>query len=148
MQVSSVELLTAARSHQCAIGAFNIYNMEGVKAVIGAAEALSSPVMLQIHPAALTFGGRPLVALCLAAADQATVPVSVHLDHCAEATVINTALDAGLRSIMVDGSHLDYGPNRVFTGEQTALVHAWGGVVEAELGRISGSEDGLSVKPA
>lgn len=145
MQASSAELLAAARRRRCAVGAFNVYNMEGVKAVIGAAEALRSPVMLQIHPAALKFGGRLLVSLCLAAADQAAVPVSVHLDHCALAEVIGIALRDGMRSIMVDGSHLDYEANLAFTREQTALVHAYGGVVEAELGRIGGSEDGLSV---
>lgn len=145
MQVSSARLLAAARSHQCAIGAFNIYNLEGGKAVIGAAEALRSPVMLQIHPAALTFGERPLIALCLAAADQAAVPVSVHLDHCTSAVAISLALQAGMRSIMVDGSQLDYVANRAFTSEQTTHIHTRGGVVEAELGRISGSEDDLSV---
>lgn len=145
MHASTPALLAAARSHQCAIGAFNVYNLEGVNAVIAAAEALRSPVILQIHPAALAFGRRPLVALCLAAAEQAAVPVSVHLDHCSSAEVIGAALDDGLRSIMVDGSHLDDDANRAFTREQTARVHALGGVVEAELGRISGSEDGLSV---
>lgn len=145
MHAATVELLLAARSHQCAIGAFNVYNLEGVKAVIAAAEALRSPVILQIHPSALAFGRWPLVALCRAAAEQADVPVSVHLDHCSSAEVIGTALDAGLRSIMVDGSGLDYAANRDFTRQQATRIHALGGVVEAELGRISGSEDGLSV---
>ncbi len=145
MQISTAELLEAARSHQCAIGAFNIYNLEGVKAVIGAAEALRSPVILQILPAALDFGRRPLVALCVAAADQAAVPVSVHLDHCSSAETIGIALEDGIRSIMADGSHLDYETNCAFTREQTTRIHAKGGVVEAELGRISGSEDGMSV---
>lgn len=145
MRISTAELLGVARSHRCAVGAFNIYNLEGVKAVIEAAEAVRSPVILQIHPAALEFGRRPLVALCVTAADQAVVPVSVHLDHCSSAEAIGIALEDGIRSIMADGSHLDYQANCAFTREQTMRIHAQGGVVEAELGRISGSEDGMSV---
>lgn len=52
MLTSTQELLETARRHAYAIGAFNVYNLEGVKAVIGAAEAHASPAMLQLHPSA------------------------------------------------------------------------------------------------
>ena len=81
MLTSTTELLRAAMAREYAIGAFNVYNLEGVRAVVNAAEAQRSPVMLQLHPGALQHGGQPLVALCLAAAQAATVPVTVHLDH-------------------------------------------------------------------
>ena len=81
MLTSTTELLHAAIAGEYAIGAFNVYNLEGVRAVVNAAEAQRSPVMLQLHPGALQHGGQPLVALCLAAAQAATVPVTVHLDH-------------------------------------------------------------------
>ena len=61
-------LLDAAQSEGYAIGAFNVYNLEGVRAVIRAAEHARSPVMLQLHPSAHQYGGSPLVALCLEAA--------------------------------------------------------------------------------
>lgn len=138
-------LLQAAQAGGYAVGAFNVYNLEGVKAVIAAAEAERSPVMLQIHPAALTYGGPPLVALCLSAAERAQVPAAVHLDHSSSATAIREALAAGLPSIMADGSHLSYAANVAFTAEMTALAHEYGAAVEAELGRISGTEDGLTV---
>lgn len=145
MLASTLELLETARRNLYAIGAFNIYNLEGVRAVIRAAEQYQSPAMLQLHPSALNYGGAPLVSLCMAAARQAAVPISVHLDHSSSASHIRSALTAGMQSIMADGSHLSYAENLAFTREMTELAHRKGAVVEAEIGRISGTEDGLTV---
>lgn len=145
MLSSTQELLETARRNIYAIGAFNVYNLEGVKAVINAAEATQSPTMLQLHPSALKYGKSPLVALCLEAAHTANVPVAVHLDHSTSAIDILKALDAGVRSIMADGSPLPYKENLQFTREMTQIAHARGAVVEAEIGRISGTEDGLTI---
>ena len=145
MLTSTRDLLDTARRNSYAIGAFNVYNLEGVKAVINAAEATLSPAMLQLHPSALKYGKSPLVALCLEAARAAIVPVSVHLDHSTSATDIRVALATGMRSIMADGSPLTYEQNREFTRDMTALCHEYGAMVEAEIGRISGTEDGLTI---
>lgn len=145
MLTSTYELLETARRHIYAIGAFNIYNLEGVQAVVKAAETRQSPAMLQIHPSSLKYGGAPLVSLCLSAAEAAAVPMSVHLDHSTSTDAIRFALDAGMNSVMADGSHLPYAENMEFTRQMTELAHAYGAVVEAEIGRISGTEDGLSV---
>jgi tagatose 1,6-diphosphate aldolase GatY/KbaY len=142
---SSKELLETARRNAYAIGAFNVYNLEGVKAVINAAEVSRSPAMLQLHPSALKYGQLPLVALCLEAARSATVPIAVHLDHSTSAADIRMALDAGVRSIMADGSPLPYDQNQTFTRQMTELSHQYKAVVEAEIGRISGTEDGLTI---
>lgn len=138
-------LLQEATAGGYALGAFNVYNLEGVRAVVKAAEAKRSPVMLQIHPGAWQHGGTPLVALCLEAARMATVPVAVHLDHSTSATDMQEALAAGMTSVMADGSHLSYADNVVFTRQSTAIAHAHNVAVEAELGRLSGTEDGLTV---
>ncbi|MFM8306172.1 MAG: class II fructose-bisphosphate aldolase [Microcystis aeruginosa] len=58
---------------------------------------------------------------------------------------IYEALEAGMTSIMADGSHLPYQDNLAFTKEMTRLAHEYGAVVEAEIGRISGTEDGLTI---
>jgi tagatose 1,6-diphosphate aldolase GatY/KbaY len=145
MRSTLLELLGGAEAGGYALGAFNIYNLEGVRAVLSAAEAESSPAMLQIHPAALAHGGPGLVALCLRAADEAAVPVGVHLDHASDAGDIRAALAAGVPSVMADGSHLPYADNMAFTRSIVDEAHALGAAVEAELGRLSGSEDGLSV---
>ncbi len=145
MLVPTTELLNRAHDGGYAIGAFNVYNLEGARAVVAAAEAERSPAMLQILPTALKHGGPPLVALCLTAAREASVPMAVHLDHSASADYIRAALDAGLTSVMADGSHLPYPDNVAFTRQMADLVHEQGGTVEAELGRLTGTEDGLTV---
>jgi tagatose 1,6-diphosphate aldolase GatY/KbaY len=139
------QLLHNAQANGYAVGAFNVYNLEGALAVVAAAEEEGSPAIVQIHPGALKHGGAPLMALCLSAAEQATVPMAVHLDHCTDPEVIRSALTAGVVSIMADGSHLDYEQNVAFTRDMVERVHAVGGVVEAELGRLAGTEDDLTV---
>ena len=145
MLTSTTELLQAAVAGEYAIGAFNVYNLEGVRAVVSAAEAHRSPVILQLHPGALQHGGQPLVALCLAAAQATTVPAIVHLDHSTSAAAIQEALAAGVTSVMADGSHLPYDDNVAFTQTIVAMAHTHQAVVEAELGRLTGTEDGLTV---
>ncbi|MFB6275085.1 MAG: ketose-bisphosphate aldolase [Halothece sp.] len=145
MLTSTQELLEAAQKQSYAIGAFNMYNLEGAKAVIDAAEAEKSPAMLQILPNVLNYGGSALIAMFLEAADSANVPMSVHLDHCDDRAMIGTALEAGVQSILADGSTLSFQDNLAFTREMTDLAHAKGSTVEAEVGRISGTEDGMTV---
>lgn len=145
MLTSTVALLRAAGEGGYAVGAFNIYNLEGVRAVVAAAEVEHSPTMLQLLPSALRHGGPPLVALCLAAARAAAVPIGVHLDHSTSADEIRAALAAGLTSIMADGSHLPYADNVAFTRQMVTMVHEQRGAVEAELGRLTGTEDGLTI---
>jgi len=143
---STIELLERAQEGRYAVGAFNVYHLEGVNAVLGAAEVEHSPVILQILLSALEFGGTPLVALCLEGAQQASIPADVHLDHSTSEDIIRHALDAGISSIMADGSHLSYVENVAFTRRMVRLAHDRHAVVEAELGRISGTEDGLTVE--
>jgi tagatose 1,6-diphosphate aldolase GatY/KbaY len=138
-------MLRSATEGGYAVGAFNVYNLEGVRAVVAAAETRRSPVMLQLLPAALVHGGSPLIALCLAAARESSVPVAVHLDHSTAGDDIRNCLEAGLISVMADGSSLPDAENMRFTGEMAGLVHERGGTVEAELGRLSGREDDLTV---
>jgi len=145
MLTPTAELLKAAQVGGYAIGGFNIYNLEGVKAVVGAAEAKNSAVLLQIHPAALKTAGLPLIDLCLSYAKFASVPVAVHLDHTDDVGIIDKAIEAGVSSIMADGSHLSLEKNRAFVGEVVMKARAKHITVEAEIGRISGTEDGLTV---
>ncbi|MEM9808389.1 MAG: class II fructose-bisphosphate aldolase [Cyanobacteria bacterium P01_D01_bin.56] len=145
MLTSTKELLDAAQKYSYAVGAFNLYNLEGVKAVVNAAEAENSPAMIQILPNVLEYGGSPLVALFLEAADSAKVPMSVHLDHCDDRATIETALKAGVQSILADGSKFPLAENLAFTREMTVLAHSQEATVEAEIGRISGTEDDITV---
>ncbi|KAB5524300.1 hypothetical protein DKX38_022049 [Salix brachista] len=108
---STKELLLNAERGGYAVGAFNVYNMEGAEAVVAAAEEENSPAILQIHPSALKQGGIPLVACCVSAAEQANVPITVHFDHGTSKQELVEALDLGFDSLMVDGSHLSLKDN-------------------------------------
>ncbi|KAK2664551.1 hypothetical protein Ddye_003125 [Dipteronia dyeriana] len=121
---STKELLLNAEKGEYAVGAFNVYNMEGVEAVVAAAEEEHSPAILQIHPSALKQGGIPLVASCISAAEQAS----------------------GFDSVMVDGSHLSFKDNILYTKYISSLAHSKCLLVEAELGTLSGTEDDLTVE--
>ena len=128
MLASTTTLLSIAEQGGFAIGAFNVYNLEGARAVVAAAEAEASPAMLEVQPGSMESGGEPLVALCLTAARLASVPMSVHLDHCRSRDGIEMSLEAGLRSVMADGSHLDYEANVGFTRDVVQTVHYDDGV--------------------
>ncbi|CAL9133503.1 unnamed protein product [Musa textilis] len=143
---STKDILLNAEKGGYAVGAFNVYNLEGVEAVISAAEAENSPAILQVHPGALKHGGVPLVACCIAAADQARVPITVHFDHGSSKVEVLEALELGFDSVMADGSHLPYEENVSYTKFITRLAHAKEMLVEAELGRLSGTEDDLTVE--
>ncbi|KAK8455261.1 hypothetical protein SEVIR_4G115300v4 [Setaria viridis] len=106
----------------------------------------STKELLLIHPSALKQGGVPLVASCIAAAEQSSVPITVHYDHGTSKSDLLQALEMGFDSVMVDGSHLTLGENILYTKSISSLAHAKGLLVEAELGRLSGSEDGLTVE--
>ncbi|KAG4400652.1 hypothetical protein GLYMA_07G103000v4 [Glycine max] len=143
---STKEILNNAEKGGYAVGAFNVYNLEGVEAVVSAAEEEQSPAILQIHPGALKQGGIPLVACCISAAEQASVPITVHFDHGTSKQDLVEALDLGFSSVMVDGSHLSFNENAAYTKFITLLAHPKNMLVEAELGRLSGTEDDLTVE--
>lgn len=139
------KLLQCAKKNGFAIGAFNIYNLEGATAAVQAAEELASPIILQLLPSAIDIGGSPLISMCLTLAGVSTVPVSVHLDHCSNEQTIMFVLQAGLTSVMADGSSMDFQENIKFTKRIVQAAALCNGFVEAELGKLSGEEDGISV---
>ncbi|CAN1346094.1 L-threonate dehydrogenase [Linum perenne] len=145
---STKEILLNAEKGGYAVGAFNVYNMEGAAAVVAAAEEENSPAILQIHPSALKHGGKMLVASCVAAAEKAKVPVTVHFDHGTSKHELVEALDMGFDSLMVDGSHLSFKDNISYTKYISTAAHSKNQdmMVEAELGRLSGTEDDLTVE--
>ncbi len=139
-------ILADAQAGGYAVGAFNVYNLEGAQAVVAAAEGTRSPAILQIHPGALGGGGAVLLHLCLAAARGAAVPVAVHLDHSPTHEAIRAALAVGIGSVMADGAGRPYDENVEFTATAVALAREHGAAVEGELGLLSGTEDGLTIE--
>lgn len=142
--VTSKEMLLAAREGNYAVGAFNVENMEMVKAVIAAAEELRAPVMMQTTPSTVKYGTLDtFAAIVKAEAKKATVPVCLHLDHGSSFELAVQAMKAGYSSVMIDGSHEDFEGNIAVTKKVVDVAKALGIPVEAELGKVGGKEDDL-----
>lgn len=105
-------MLLDAQKGGYAVGAFNVENMEMVKAVIAAAEELKAPVMLQTTPSTIKYGTLETYAAIVAAeAKKASVPVCLHLDHGNSYELAADAIEAGYTSVMIDGSHESFEDN-------------------------------------
>ena len=139
---STKEMLLNAQRHGYAIAAFNFENMEMAQAIVASAQALQAPVILQTTPGTLRYAGPSLMAaMARALAEEASVPVALHLDHGSSVALAEKALKAGYSSVMIDGSSLPFAQNVDVT--QKVLALAGEVPVEAELGASGGKEDDL-----
>lgn len=137
------ELLSMAAQKGCAVGSFSVGNLEMVLGAIRAAEEKNTPVILQVAEVRLPHSLLALLGpMMISAARTAKVPVAVHLDHGLTLPIIRQALDLGFTSVMFDGSKLPLTENVARTREVVELARRYGADVEAELGRVGGSEDG------
>lgn len=120
------------------------YNVEHLTALVRAAEAKSSPLIIQLFPSTLT--QLPLLTQAAAhAVRTANVPLSLHIDHAQnEAQIREIIATLPVDSVMVDMSHYDEAENLEKTERLTKECHAKGIAVEAESGRINGGEDGIA----
>lgn len=137
------EILAIAEQEKRAVGMFNATGFDSLQAVIGAAEELNRPVIIahaEVHNVYndISFVGPAM----LAAAKNAKVPVCVHLDHGVTLNMVWRALRLGFTSVMIDTSALPFEENLRITKEVTAVAHAMGAGVEAELGRLITGESG------
>lgn len=143
MLVNMKDLLADAQKRNYAVGSFSVANMEMVLGVIKAAEETSSPIILQIAEVRLNHSPLALIGpLMVAAAEEASVPVAVHLDHGKTPCCIEQVLDIGFTSVMFDGSHLPVEDNIEITKGIVEIAKEYGAAVEAEIGCVGGSEDG------
>ncbi|KIL38623.1 hypothetical protein SD70_25380 [Gordoniibacillus kamchatkensis] len=141
--VSSKDVLQQARAEGYAVGAFNVFNMESVKAVIAAAERERSPVLIQVWSGLDSFVGLDvLAAIVRCEAEKASVPVVLHLDHGMNAEHAAKGIKNGFTSIMIDGSSLPLEENISVTKEVARIAHAVGIPVEGEIGHVGGEEGG------
>jgi fructose-bisphosphate aldolase, class II len=128
------ELFRHARAGGYAIGAFNAFNLETATAIVQAAEAERSPVVLQVSENAARYAGfAPLAALCRALRDAATVPVILHFDHAESLASAQRALDAGFQGVMLETAHLPSDESVARIREVVTCAARHGAVVEAEL---------------
>lgn len=139
--VTMKSLLESARAAGIGIGAFNVGNLEMVKGAVQAAEELNTPIILQI--AQVRLGHSPLGyigPMMVQAAREANVDIAVHLDHGMTEDVICKALELGFTSVMFDGSGYPLEENIRRTRAVVDMASRCGATVEAELGRVGGSE--------
>lgn len=140
--VNMKELLLEADKEDYAVGAFNIANMEMIRGVIMAAEELNSPIIIQIAEGRLDYSPLDLIGpMMIEAARCAKVNVAVNFDHGTTLENIKKALEIGFTSVMIDGSKLPLEENIELTKEVILEAKKYNASVEAEVGRVGGSED-------
>ena len=145
--VGTKEMFKKAYEGHYAIGAFNVNNMEIIQGIMEAAEEEQSPVILQASEGARTYAGQNYIVdlVKTAVAQYPDIPVALHLDHGSTFEIAKACIDGGFTSVMIDGSKHPYEENVRLTKQVVEYAHDKGVVVEAELGRLAGVEDNVSV---
>ena len=140
------EVLKEANDLNMAVGAFNTHNLEMLPAIIKAAVKEKTPVIVQTSCGTANYiGHKNLVSICKSMADEYGAEVVLHLDHAKDYDEIRKAIDAGYSSVMFDGSSLPLKENILGTKRVVAYAKKYGVSVEAELGTVGGTEDGIAV---
>ena len=145
------QLLDHAAEHDYGVPAFNVNNLEQIQAVMRAADACNSPVILQGSAGARKYAGEPFLRhLVLAAAEMYPhIPIVMHQDHGASPAVCQKSIRSGFTSVMMDGSLKEdmktpapYDYNVDVTRRTVEMAHAVGVSVEGELGCLGSLETG------
>ncbi|MFT5587875.1 MAG: fructose-bisphosphate aldolase class II [Bradyrhizobium sp.] len=147
--VSMRQLLDHAAENGYGLPAFNVNNLEQVLAIMGAADAVNSPVIMQASAGARKYAGEPFLRHLIEAAIEAYphIPVVMHQDHGQSPSVCMTAIRSGFSSVMMDGSLNEDGKsvasyeyNVEVSRKVVEFSHAIGVTVEAELGVLGSLE--------
>lgn len=160
--ISLRQLLDHAAEHSYGVPAFNVNNLEQMRAIMEAADETSSPVIVQASAGARKYAGAPFLRhLILAAVEEFPhIPVVMHQDHGTSPDVCQRSIQLGFSSVMMDGSLKDDGKtpasyeyNVDVTQKAVAMAHACGVSVEGELGCLgsletgqAGEEDGVGAE--
>lgn len=147
MLVNGNEILQKAHTEGYGVGAFNFVNFEMLNAIFMAANEAKSPIIVQASEGAIKYMGIDMVVgmAQTMAKRYPHIPVALHLDHGTSFESCKKAVDAGFTSVMIDASHHPFKENLEMTKEVVAYAHSKGVSVEAELGRLMGIEDNISV---
>jgi ketose-bisphosphate aldolase len=142
--VTMKEMLDRALAERYGVAAFNIINDLSIEAVLAAAVRERAPVILQTSVKTVRqYGRRQLFGIFEALAEGVEVPVTLHLDHCPDRTVISDCLAGGWNSVLFDAHELDVAENKRQTAEVVAEARRTGAHVEGEIEGIQGVEDDL-----
>jgi fructose-bisphosphate aldolase class II len=149
-------LITADRIYHHAIendyilGAFNVFNFDTLISVLDAAQKESSPVIVQVSIGGGKYFGnlKKFVNIIKEYAKDYDTYVMINHDHCTTFEQCRDAIDAGVHSVMIDGSHGTYEENICVTKKVAEYAHDRGVWVEAELGCLPGFEDEIFAESA
>jgi len=160
--ISLRQLLDHAAEHSYGVPAFNVNNLEQMRAIMEAADKTKSPVIVQASAGARKYAGAPFLRhLILAAIEEFPhIPVCMHQDHGTSPAVCQRSIQLGFSSVMMDGSlktdgktPAPYNYNRNVTKRVVEMAHACGVSVEGELGCLgsletgqAGEEDGVGAE--
>jgi fructose-bisphosphate aldolase class II len=135
------DMLEHAYHNGYAVGGFDLVSLDFLEAIMAAAEARRSPVILSLAESHFEYYDFDLaMAAAELAAKRATVPVAIHLDHGASLESAVGAINAGCNGVMVDASHESFAGNVAMTQQIVSMAHACGVPVEGELGYVAGVE--------
>ncbi len=135
------QLLDATVRARTGVAAFNVITLEYAEGIVAGAERAGRPVILQLSENATKFHGGdpgPITAAMAALARAAEVPVSLHLDHVEDTSLLYASAGAGFSSVMFDAGRLSYRENVVTTRRAARWAHDHGLLIEAELGYVGG----------
>lgn len=151
--ISLRQLLDHAAEHQYGLPAFNVNNLEQMRAIMLAADQTNSPVIVQASAGARNYAGAPFLRhLILAALEEwPHIPLVMHQDHGTSPAVCQRSIQLGFSSVMMDGSlgadgktPMDYDYNVDVTRQVVAMAHACGVSVEGEIGVLGSLETGMA----
>ena len=147
MLVNGADILNKAHREGYAVGAFNISNMEMLKAIFEAADEMSSPIIVEASEGAIKYAGADMLyAMTKTLSDRYPhIPVALHLDHGTTVESCIQVIRAGFTSVMIDASHDSFEENLAKTKAVVDIAHSVNVGVEAELGRLMGIEDNIVV---
>ncbi len=139
--VTLEKLLNNAEEKKRAVGAFSVGNMEMILGAIKAAEEMQTPIIIQIAEVRLPTSPLKIIGpMMVAAAKNSSVDICVHFDHGLNYETVETALEIGFSSVMIDGSLLPYEENVSLVKKVVGVAKKHGASVEAELGIVGGNE--------
>jgi fructose-bisphosphate aldolase class II len=147
MLVNGADILNKAHQENYAVGAFNINNMEMLKAIFEAADEMESPIIVEASEGAIKYAGANMIYSMTKTLSETYphIPVALHLDHGTSIESCIKAIRAGFTSVMIDASHDPFEENLAKTKAVVDLAHSVNVGVEAELGRLMGIEDNIVV---
>ena len=151
--ISLRQLLDHAAEHSYGLPAFNVNNLEQIQAIMQAAAACDSPVILQASAGARKYAGEPFLRKLVEAAIEQypDLPVCLHQDHGTSPAVCQRSMRSGFSSVMMDGSlgedgktPTSYAYNVATTRRVVEMAHCIGVSVEGELGCLGSLETGTA----